>query len=418
MTSFGEKPLKLAYIIGTYPEITTTFIDRELRTLQDLGIKTQILSIRRPAAFVSQLPEYAKIQQQVIYLLPANFVRLFFAHLFFALLRPRTYFGTLLFLSTRPHPRGILRLKTLLHFVEGVYAAFLLRGKQGDHLHAHFIDRAALVALIVSRLLKVPYSVTAHADDIFNEPVLAVEKISEAKFTVTVSEFNRKHLLQQYPGLDAKKLHVLHPWIDLNHFKPPAARPENNSFWILSVGRLVENKGHQFLITACHLLHQQGLKLECNIIGRGPLKQELEALIAQYDLQEVVHLLGEQPQSEVRRLLSQSDMFALACTVATSGDRDGMPVAIAEAMAMEIPVISTTIVGIPEMVQPGTGFLVPEKDAEALAEAIHKIYSLERPARIQMGKSGRAVIAEHFDLHKGVERLAVLFQHAASGNQI
>jgi colanic acid/amylovoran biosynthesis glycosyltransferase len=418
MTNFGERPLKIAYIIGTYPEITTTFIDRELRALQDIGIYIQILSIRRPEETVSRLEEYAKIQEQIIYLLPVNFVQLFFAHFYYALISPWIYWTTLLFLCSRPHPSFFQRIKTLLHFVEGVYAAFLLRGEYWDHLHAHFIDRAATVALIVSRLLNVAYSLTAHADDIYNEPVLTYEKLSKANFTVTVSEFNRAYLLRKHPNLEAQRLFVLHPWIDLDYFKPPAARLESKRFQILSVGRLVENKGHVYLIEACSLLHRQGLEFECHIIGEGPLRPDLETLILKRNLKGIVYLRGKQPQSHIFQLLSRADAFVLACTVAANGKRDGMPVAIAEAMAMEIPVISTDIVGIHEMVRPGTGFLVPEGDASTLAEAIQKIYCSDTPARIKMGREGRIVIAEHFDLHEGVSRLARLFGHPAPANRI
>jgi glycosyltransferase involved in cell wall biosynthesis len=265
----------------------------------------------------------------------------------------------------------------------------------------------------VSRLLNVPYSVTAHADDIFNEPVLTAEKLSEARFCITVSEFNRAHLLQTYPMLESKKLVVLHPWIDLSRFSAPAARPEQERFCILSVGRLVENKGHQYFIEACHLLRKEGLNFEGHIIGEGPLRPELEARIAHYDLQGIITLLGQQPQSVVLDYLCRANVFVLACTVAENGARDGMPVAIAEAMAMMVPVISTEIVGIGEMVRPGTGYLVPDKDSHALAEAIRKVYQSSPSLRTEMGFYGRTVIAENFDLHSGVRKLAFLFARSA-----
>ena len=410
--------LKIAYIIGTYPEITTTFIDREIQGLQEMGAQIQILSIRRPAQFVSELKEYAEIQKQIIYLLPPQWLQLFFAHIFFALSSPRRYFLTLAFLLTRPHPKFLLRLKTLLHFGEGVFAAYRLRGGGWDHIHAHFIDRAATVALVTSRLLGIPYSVTAHADDIYNEPVLPFEKLSEAQFAVTVSEFNRKHLLQNFPALDSRRIFVLHPWIDTSQIHPIPVRPKEQIFRILSVGRLVENKGHQFLITACGILNQEGLDFECHIIGQGPLHAELKAMIEAQGLRERVHLLGAQPQSEVFHFLHQTNVFVLACVIAQNGDRDGMPVAIAEAMAMEVPVISTDIVGIGEMVQPGTGYLIPMRDASALAEAIWKIYKHDTTTRMEMGRHGRAVIDQHFDLHKGIETLAALFERSAFGDQI
>ena len=408
--------MNLAYIIGTYPEISTTFIDREIQALREMGAQIQILSIRRPNQLISQIKDYAQIQKQILYLLPANWLRLFLAHLFFALFHPRSYFSTLFYLLTSPHPRLKLRLKTLLHFGEGVYAAYFLRGKQWDHLHAHFIDRAATVALIVSRLLDIPYSVTAHADDIYNEPVLPYEKLSAAKFSITVSEFNKAHLLQVCPRLEPEKIFVLHPWIDTPHFQPLPTRASKEKFRILSVGRLVENKGHQYLIEACHLLQKAEIDFECQIIGQGPSQSELQRLIVQWNLQDRVHLLGGLPQPEVLKSLSHADVFVLACIVAKNGDRDGMPVAIAEAMAMEVPVISTHIVGIPEMVLPGTGYLVPPNDAQALAEAIQKVYRASAASRVEMGKRGRAVIAGHFDLYAGVQKLAGLFERSVKEN--
>jgi len=414
----SSRKLKIAYIIGTYPEITTTFIDREIQALQAMGAQIQVVSIRRPAQFVSQLKEYAEIQKQIIYLLPPRWTQLFFAHMLFVLIFPWRYFSTLWFLLSRPHPKFLQRLKTLLHFGEGIMAAYRLRGGDWDHIHAHFIDRAATVALIVSRLLNTPYSITAHADDIYNEPVLVFEKISEARFAVTVSEFNRRHLAQTYPLLDSKKIIVLHPWIDTAAIRPRTVPVKNKLFRILSVGRLVENKGHQFLIEACDVLRQEGLEFECHIIGQGPLHSELHCLIERRGLQDRVHLLGEQPQTEVFHYLNQADVFVLACVIAANGKRDGMPVAIAEAMAMQVPVVSTSIAGLSEMVLPGTGYLVPPKDAFALAKAIRKIYEEGASSRIKMGEYGRTVIVQHFDLHQGIEKLASLFENSVPGSEI
>jgi glycosyltransferase involved in cell wall biosynthesis len=410
--------MQLVYVIGTYPEITTTFIDREIQALGGMGFQIKILSIRRPSKTVSHLKEYKETQRDITYLLPVHWFRLILAHLYFSIVRSREYFKTLFFILAGHHPGFKHRGKSLLHFGEGVYSAYLLRGGNLYHIHAHFMDRAATVALIVSRFLDIPYSVTAHADDIFNEPLLPVEKLSEAKFSVTVSEFNRAHLLNQYPRLNAQKLFVLHPWIDLDCFRPSPDSREREGFQILSVGRLVENKGHKFLIEACHRIHKEGMNFECNIIGDGPLRSELETLICDRNLKCKVHLLGEQPQSEVHRYLSKADVFVLACTIDNNGNRDGMPVAIAEAMAMEIPVISTDIVGIGEMVQDGTGYLVHARDSAALAESIWKVYRAGPAFRCEMGRRGRKVIEEHFDLYKGVGKLASLFERSISNQHV
>jgi colanic acid/amylovoran biosynthesis glycosyltransferase len=409
--------LKLVYIIGRYPELTTTFIEREISVLRQWGhIEVQPVSIRYPLTPGSISPEHEEIRRDTIYLIPKNlfafnFLAFIAGNLRFIFLHPLAYFGTLIYLLTHDHPNLKARLMTILHFWQGVYAAHLLRQRDFDHVHAHFIDRAVVVALVVSRLLDKPYSLTAHADDIFAQKILIREKVVNARFMVTVSQYNKAYLLNTYPGLDPDKIHVLHPWVDLAHFTPPPSRPAQERLHILSIGRLVEKKGHGYLIEACHLLRKQGLDFECRIVGSGPLKPKLEERIAQYDLKDRVRLVGGQPQSKVLRLLrSWADVFALPCVIAQDGDRDGIPVALAEAMAMELPVISTDIVGISELVQPGTGILVPSRDALALAKALQTIHAANPSSCIEMGRRGRAVVDAEFNLLKGTTQLAHLFR--------
>ncbi|MFQ5612354.1 MAG: glycosyltransferase [Anaerolineae bacterium] len=404
--------VRLGYIIGTYPGLTTTFIDREIRILRQLGLQIQPVSIRRPSAGAPLSEEQRQFQQETIYLLPVNWLSFVLSHLFFLASRPLTYLRTLLHLLTRPHPSRGDWVKTVLHFAEAVYAAYLLRRQPLDRLHAHFIDRAAIVALIVGRLLDLPYSVTAHANDIYAKKVLLNEKLAEADFVVTVSEFNKSYLLDTYANLNPAAIHVLHPWVDVSHFRPPARRSAGDRLRILSVGRLVEKKGHQYLIEACHLLQEKGLDFECRIIGDGPLMDRFRADIERYRLAERVHLLGGQPQTEVLAGLAWCDVFALPCVIARDGDRDGMPVALAEAMAMAVPVVSSRILGIDELVRPESGLLVPANDAAALAEALQTIATMDQADKIKMGDCGRQIIETDFNLLEGTRQLKGLFQRA------
>lgn len=417
--SIHNSHAKLVYIIGRYPELTTTFIEREISVLRQLGnVEIQPVSIRYPFTPGTLSPEHQEIRQDTLYLLPQrlskfNVWAFILGNLRFIFLRPLVYFGTLLYLLRGEHPHLKARLKTILHFWQGVYAAHVLRHQDFDHLHAHFIDRAVVVALVVGRLLNKPYSLTAHASSIFRERILIREKIVNARFMVTVSRYNKAHFLNTYPGLDPEKIHVLHPWVDPSRFilRQAQDRPAHARLHILSVGRLVEKKGHSYLIEACHLLKKQGLDFECRVVGEGPLKRELAERIAQYDLGDRVGLMGGQPQSQVLGLLaSWADVFALPCVIAQDGDRDGIPVSLAEAMAMELPVISTDIVGISELVQPGTGILVPPRDPLALAEALRTIHAASPSARGEMGRRGRAVVDAEFNLIKGTAQLAHLFR--------
>ena len=410
--NWGDMPLKIGYIIGTYPLITTTFIDREIQGLRERGIEIAILSIRRPPAEVERMQEYKAVRQSTVYLLPVNWVRLILAHLYFAAARPLAYWWLLGYLVSRTHPNLKQRAKTIFHFAAGVYAAYLLRDEACDHLHAHFVDRAATVALCASRLLGKPYSVTAHANDLYAGPVLLFEKFKHAQFAVTVSKFNKEHILENCPGLDAQRMIVLHPWVNLNEFQPPATRPQNRRLAILSVGRLVEKKGHRYLINACRLLRDQGLHIDCRIVGSGPLENELRALVGAQGMVDCIQFEGSRSKVQVLRWLAQADVFVLASVIAQDGDRDGMPVALAEAMAMQVPVISTNIVGIGELVQPGSGCLVTPKDPVALAQAIESIHRMDQAARREMGKQGRAIVESDFEVNQGLDRLAEMFKSA------
>jgi glycosyltransferase involved in cell wall biosynthesis len=182
---------------------------------------------------------------------------------------------------------------------------------------------------------------------------------------------------------------------------------------ILSVGRLVEKKGQIDLIDAVSLLREKGVAFECRIVGEGPLRSELEARIAQSGLQDSVHLMGGLPQSQVLGLLREwTDIFVLPCVIAGNGDRDGMPVSLAEAMAMELPVISTDIVGIRELVRPGTGILVAPHDPPAIAKALSTIAAQGPLTIMRMGQKGREVVDQEFNLLKGTQQLAGYFRQA------
>jgi glycosyltransferase involved in cell wall biosynthesis len=412
-SSTSTRKLKLIYLIGRYPELTTTFIDRELRILgQFADLDLQTMSIRHPLTMAATLPEYQEIIKKTIYLTPINWLTLIIAHLYFLTRRPLLCLQTLFYLLSHEHPDLKTRLMTILHFGLGLYTAYLLRQRPFDHIHVHFIDRSVVIALIVGRLLGKSYSLTAHANSIFVKKILIREKIANAKFMVTVSKHNKSYLLKNYPGLPADKIHILHPWVDLDHFTPPASRPIHDKLHLYSVGRLVEKKGHVDLIEACHSLKQAGLAFECRLAGDGPLHAELAGRIKRYGLQDSVLLQGGQPQQEVIRHLAEwADIFVLPCVIAKDGDRDGIPVSLAEAMAMELPVISTDIVGIGELVQPGSGLLVPPHDPAALAQAITALQATEPAARREMGRCGRAVVEADFNLPRGTAELAAIFRN-------
>jgi glycosyltransferase involved in cell wall biosynthesis len=400
--------IKLTYIIGTFPSLTTTFIDREIKQLRQQGVDLQVVSIRHPATTIPPSAEQRELAQGVIYLLPVDWPIFVVGNLYFVVRRPWIYLKTLLYLLTCPHPRLRSRVKTLLHFAEGVYAAYLLRGLPIDQLHAHFVDRAAVVALVASRLLDLPYSLTAHANDIYVNPVLLRAKIAEAAFITTCTAYNHGYLSKMVGDEPDGKLHLVYHGLDLARYQPGASTQRAHPL-LLSVGRLTEKKGFPYLLAACQGLKERGYDFECQIVGEGPLHHELETQIAQLGLEDRVTLCGAIPHEAVIDKYREAMLFVLPCVMARDGDRDGIPNVLIEAMAMQLPVVSTRHSGIPELVEDEVnGLLVPPNDERALADALARL--LSDPALCtRLGQSGRQRVLEKFDIHRNVQRLLDLF---------
>jgi glycosyltransferase involved in cell wall biosynthesis len=398
--------LSLTYVIGSYPGLTKTFIDREIQTLRSWGVDLQVLAIRRPPAEVLLSTDQQELQKDVIYLLPIAWATLIWAYLYFLARHPLRFLGTLAYLLTRRHPDVKAHIMTVLHFGEGVYAAYLLRKRQSDELHAHFADRAATVALVVGRLLGQPYSMSIHAGaDIYVKPVLLREKVLAARHVATCTRYNKLHV-ESIVGYDLSyKISHIHHGLDLTKYHP-VQRTASGSPLILSVGQLARRKGFAELIQACRCLKDRGYDFTCEIVGGGAQRVELERLIADLELAETVTLRGALSHEEVIARYCHATLFVLACLQAVDGDRDGFPNVLAEAMAMQVPVISTDISAIPELLEDQVnGLLVLSEDVGALANAVARL--LDNPALCkELAIAGRRTVLERFDIERNVRRFA------------
>ena len=402
---------KIAYIIGSYPLLTTSFVDREILEAKRVGVDLVLMAIRQGDDRTCLRPEVQRLADETIYLLPVPWFSFLWANFYFLLVRFGTYLGVLFRLLTRPHPTWPARLKTLLHFGEGVWATMLLKETEIDHVHAHFADRAATVALVVARFLQIDYSLTAHANDIYLSPVLLDEKIANARFTTTCTAYNKTYLERVvghpvelvYHGLDLSAMTLDQP-----------SDTQADQALILSVGQLKEKKGFPFLIRACRLLKDRGYNFSCEIVGDGPERANLATLIRDLDVADRVTLCGALPNKVVMEKYTQAALFVLACVVAENEDRDGIPNVILEAMAHRLPVISTNVSGIPEVVESNTtGLLVESGNELALAEAMAQL--LDQPELgQQLGNHGYHFVQTHFDIRTNIARLIELFDVAVS----
>jgi glycosyltransferase involved in cell wall biosynthesis len=396
----------VVYVVGTYPLVTTTFIDREISALRGLGVDVRIIAVRRPSPDAPLSKEQRELARRTSYLIPIAWASLVTAHLRFLLTRPTVYVGTLAHLVTRPHPDLRARTRTVLHFGEGVYAAHVVHRRDVRELHAHFADRAATIALVASRLLRRPYSLSVHAGaDIFVRPVLLREKVTAARHVVTCTSHNKAHLARLMGGDFERKITVVPHGLDLSGQRrdPPGT---NGLPVVLAVGQLTERKGFAHLVAACDVVRNQGHRFVCRIIGSGPQRANLEELIAGLSLRDTVSLEGALPHEAVVDHYRQASMVVLPCVRTADGDVDGIPNVLVEAMAFGIPVVSSDLPALRELITNGVdGLLVPEGNVERLADAVRRL--LDEPLlRERLGAEALRTVVERFDVAKNVRRFA------------
>ena len=408
MTKTAANPhAPIGVLVKTFPKLSETFILGELLGLERRGLTLLVFSLQRPSdqllqtaitelrAPVSYIPGF-----QLNLMLPflASHLRLLGRH-------PLRYLRTLGFVLQRPEPGA------WLDFWQATWLARRLHQAGIAHLYGHFIDRPAGVAELVLCLSGISYSLSAHAKDIYlSAPEVLRRKLSGARFVVTCTEYNRRHLA----GLNADSTPVirLYHGIDLTHFKPGTRNAPITPPLILSVGRLREKKGFATLIRACAELHRTGLEFRCQIVGYGPDHAKLRRLIEDLGLVGTLELAGALAHTQLIERYRRAALFVLPCQVGSDGDRDGIPNVLLEAMALELPVISTSISGIPEAVEHGrNGLLVTPQQPAELAAAMRTL--LTDPQRAaQLGRAARATVAQRFSNEINLQRLYQLLLSA------
>src|SRR5207302_1499722 len=269
------------------------------------------------------------------------------------------------------------------------------------HVHAHFAGMAAGTAFWILKFFGISYSVTVHANDIFtpNDFEIGLGKIlSSASAIVTVSNFGADYIREKFPEI-RKRVYRVYNGIDVEQFQP--ARFEQPPL-VLSVGRLISKKGFDILIDACAILRGRGLDFRCEIVGEGPLRDELQARIDRHQLADRVSLAGPKPQRAVATRLGQATVLTLPCRVDPDGAMDNLPTVIMEAMAAVLPVVSTDIGGISEMVRDReSGLLVGQNDPVATADALSQLIKDIELAQ-SFGGKGRERAGKFFSIEKNV----------------
>ena len=438
----------VAYVMNGFPRLSETFIAHEIHQLEQMGLRLRLFAVKREDE-AKVHPVVAAIHAPLTFLpkasslsgttlrgwLAQNLPAFWRANAAVAARHPLRYACTLasaLLMSWRYRPRGAdknesgegaegalggLRLRKVFikEFLQaGQIADALHRAGDVGHLHGHFCHGVATITWFASRLSGIPFSFTAHAKDIYqtelNPGLLLERKLGAARFVATCTCANAGVLRGRHER--PEDVHAIYHGLDTEYFSP-AKQPapvEAAVPMILSVGRFVEKKGFDQLIEACALLQRDGLNFGCVIVGeRGSAFESIRALIEARGLADTVQLRSAVTQDELRDIYRSARAFALPCQVMEDGDRDGFPNVLAEAMAMGVPVVSTRISGIPEMIDDGVhGLLVEPRDAPALTAALRRVLT-DAALHTRLARAARQRICQRFDSRRTTLALRDLF---------
>ncbi len=397
-----ERETGFAYLFEKFPSFSQTFCVREVEAVRGHGVSFPVYSIRRPTSEPTQ--DMFENAGEVGYL-PEKYDEIIASDRGFR----------------QAARKGLEELKELWgseaekrRIYEALWLGPRLKKAGVGHVHVHFAGIASRTVFWMKRYFGIGYSVTAHANDIFRDepPERLTQIFAEARVVVTVSDFSVRYLQEHFPAQREKFVRVY------NGIKPegfavsghPAGRP-----LIVTVGRYIEKKGFGDLIEACALLG--GRDFECQIIGHGPLEEEMKAQAERLGLGGRVVVAGPRTEGEIKEMLGRAHLFVLPCINAADGAMDNLPTVIMEAMAAGLPVVSTAVAAVPEMVIDGeSGFVVPEKNPGLLAEKMAQLLD-DGELRERMGRRGLEHCREVFDVRKTSGALLnTLKTHGAFGN--
>ena len=389
---------RFAYLFERFPSFGQTFCYREVAELDRQDVVPAIFSVRKPkdeppqdwdtriVGRVNYLPEEKELLEDV---------------------RRGVKKGKL-------DPEIVATLEEwgrrtdFLRLYQAVYVGLRLREMGIGHIHAHFAGMAARTAFWIKEFFQITFSFTAHANDIFaprHFEITLDKLVDAARAIVTETDYAAKFLQERFPNC-ADRVHRIYNGLDLAEFD--RASFSSTPPLIVAVGRLIPKKGFSDLIRACGLTAERGKSFQCEIIGEGPLETELRRQIKELGLQSHVVLSDAKPQSQVRQRLSAANVFVLPSVIDADGGMDNLPTVIMEAMATGLPVVSTDISGIPEMViENETGFLVRPGDVVAMANAIEKLINNTSLAQ-KLGQIGYERAQKLFSIEKNVRELCAL----------
>jgi glycosyltransferase involved in cell wall biosynthesis len=386
--------MRVAYLLASFPITSEIFIlneiDEAIRQGVDIRIFSQMIPLKPcPHARVSYLKSRIEYLPSID---SVDFKKTLNLHMKLMLMNPGNYLKTFLYAIRHRDDAMLWAFKVFVHY------AWSVRRFRPDMLHTHFAYGNSRFTMLTSKLLGIPYTFTIHGwYDLYKAPPSFLrEVILNSKKTLTVCNYNREYIISHYRVPDTK-VEVIRCGIPVENFNPDGR--QKNEDLIISVGRLHYHKAYHVLVQACKILSEKDVRFQCWIIGDGELKDNIQKMITELNLDNKVFLLGEKSNEEVQALLPKARVFALTSEVEVVG------LANAEAMASGLPVVATSVFGVPELVEDGvTGYLCPPNEPESIAARLEYLLRNEDICR-EMGSKGRSKVIEMHNLERQVRKL-------------
>lgn len=396
---------RIAILVVDYPKVTETFIMRDVMAFDQAGVQVSLHPLGPERDDI--LHPFAEPTRKM-----AKYTRFFGAEALSAfasalLTKPKHVFGIIADVVKAYWREPVWMAKTLILIPKATAIGRYLKKWGAEHVHGEFAGHPGAVAWMVGRLEGLPYSISCRAHDIFITQSLLEQKLGEAAFVRTISDFNSKFLLEKVAGLSKDKIHVLHSSVSLTEI-PALSAPQSEPFLILYIGSLEVRKGIDVLLRALAKADKELGNWRCEIVGGGPEDDKLKRLSEELGLDRV-SFRGPQAYSEVSASIKRASVCVAPSVYGPKGRTEGIPNVMIEALAHQRPAISTNVSGIPELIRPGeSGWLTEPGDVDGLAQALLEV-SADPQAAYKMAVRGREIVAEEFNIAENAMRQLVLF---------
>lgn len=396
--------------MSRFPKITETFVLYEILDAESRGVQVEVFPLQRE----KQAKVHREAEEVVAraHFTPWISLAIVLANLQFLFRKPGKYLHALSTVIWANLGSFNYLAGGILYFPKAAYMASQMQKLNVRHIHAHFCNHPAAVAFVIHQLTGIAYSFTAHGTDLHCDRHMLREKVNDASSVITISQYNRDLIIDECGDSYANKVHVIHCGIDASKFclrQSPTDFEENRGpMSILCIGTLHEVKGQRYLLEACRELKTRGIPFRCRLVGDGRDRRMLEKLVADLGIDDSVEFCGMQTRDGVRAILASADVLVVPSVRTKSGQREGIPVVLMEAMSSGVPCIGSDLSGIPELLGDNCGLLTTPRDSLAIAEALQQIHD-DDDLRKSLVTNALCRIRDEFDLSTNTRELAKHF---------